>query len=345
MKIGLYIVLSLFLVIATAIGVYMINPGTYSFEVFGINMPMLPIAIWVALPVALLAIVSILHMIFYSTKNFFSVRKLRGDAKKLEDGIYWSLIQEPSSVNYANDDMKKSASILSEAYITPVSLDNTNISDKLRDTAKAIMAINSGEYVDLKNQKFAKHLTDNNKLKLKNDFNRLDKEPEFAIKVIDFKDKYNDAIIEEALDKIVENEDFYKLKKYAKDLGKERFFKLLNRVENGEDIGFSVDMLKSFVAEYDLDCKDYYKVAKVALKVFEPDENLNLFKELVENNEDAMPSYLYLLFKYEMLDKVKEKLEESSEDEYKALRAFYALKKSKYNYKIDEVITADNLCK
>jgi len=348
MKIGLYIVLALLFVIATAIGVYMVNPGTYSFEVFNINMPMLPIAVWVALPVAILALASILHMTFYSTKNFFNFRKLKADSKKLEDGIYWSLIKEPTTVNYAGDEMKKSASILSESYITPISLDNVELSDKLKDVAKAVMAIESGEYIELKNQKFTKHLSDNNPLRIKNAFNHLQNDPAFAVKIVDFKEKYNDVLVDEALDKMVENEDFFKLKKYAKLIGKNRFFKLLDRVNNtkeNKDIGFSLDMLKSFVSEYDLNCKEYYKVAKIALKSFEPDENLNLFKEFIEKDEDAIPSYLYLLFKYEMLDKIKDLLEENSEDEYRAFRAFFALKKSKYNYKIDDVITGDNICK
>jgi hypothetical protein len=46
-----------------------------------------------------------------------------------------------------------------------------------------------------------------------------------------------------------------------------------------------------------------------------------------------------------MLDKAKEILEEHSEDEFKALRAFYSLKKSKFNYKTSDIITIDNICK
>ena len=345
MKVGLYIVLSLLFVIATAVGVYMVNPGTFSFEMFGINMPKLPIAVWVAIPVAILTVMSILHMMFYSTKNFFNIRKLRADAKRLEDGIYWSLIKEPTSVNYASDDMKKSASLLSGSYLIPKSLEVSDISDKLKETAKVISSIDSGEYIELKSQKFAKHLSSNNPISIKNNFNHLESDPSFAVKVVDFKEKYNEDLVEKALDKIVENEDFYKLKKYAKVIGKDRFLRLLNRVETGEDLGFSLEMLKNFIAEYNLNCKEYFKIAKIALKEFEPDDNLALFKELVTNDEDAIPSYLYLLFKYEMLDKVKDMLEESSEDEYKAFRAFYALKKSKYNYKVDDVVTIDNICR
>jgi len=346
MKIGLYTVLALLFVILTAVATYMINPDTFAFDVFGIHLPKLPIAVWVAIPVALLALISILHMAFYSTKNFFSVRKLRGDAKKLEDSVYWSLIAEPTTVSYSNEDMRKSAAILSESILKPNSIESPDIPSRIRDTAKIILKINSGEYVDLKTQKFAKHLSENNPIVEKNNFNHLDSDPSFALKVIDFKDKYSEELVQKALDKAVETQDFYTLKKYAKDIGKERFFKLVDRAVNSkEDIGFNLEMLKGFISEYDLDCKDYYKIAKVALSRFEPDDNLALFKEFANKDEDAIPSYIYLLFRYEMLDKVKDILDESSEDEYRAFKAFYTLKKGKYNYKIDDVVTGDNICK
>jgi len=346
MKIGLYIVLALLYVIATAVATYMVNPSTFAFDVFGIHLPKLPVAVWVALPVAILALVSVLHMAFYSTKNFFNIRKLRGDAKKLEDSVYWSLIAEPTTVNFSNEDMKKSAALLSEAILTPNSVESHDIPIKIKDAAKVILKINSGEYIDLKNQKFAKHLSDNNPIIQKNNFNHIDSDPSFALKVIDFKDKYNESLVEVALDKVIETQDLFTLKKYAKDLGKERFIKLIQRaVQSSEDIGLNIDILKGFISEYDLDCKEYYKVVRVALGKFEPDTNLSLFKELSSKDDDATPSYIYLMFKYEMLDKVKDILEESSEDEFRAFRAFYALKKSKYNYKIDDVITSDNICK
>ena len=345
MRIGLYIVFSLLFMIAVAVGVYMINPATFSFEVFGINMPKLPVAVWVTLPVAFLALASIFHMSFHGTKNFFAFRKWKSDVKKLEDAIYWSLIKEPNSVHFSNKELSDTASILSESYVEPLDIEGGHIPIRLKEVAKIIRKIDIGEYVDLKSQKFTKHLSNNNPIIVKNNDNHLNSDSAFALKVLDFKDKYTPELVEKALDKLVESQDFFTIKKYAKVIGKERFFKLLDRVANGEDIGFSKDMLKSFITEYTLECADYYKLAIVTLSKFEPDDNLSLFKELSKNDEKAIPSYLYLLFKYEMLDKVKDILEEHSEDEYKAFRALYSLKKSKFNYKTSDVITIDNICK
>lgn len=345
MRIGLYIVFSLLFIVVVLVGGYLINPATYSFDIFGIHMPALPVAVWLAIPILLLAIFSIFHMLFYSTKNFFTLRKHKTDINKLEDAIYWSLIKEPSAVNYSNSAMKEAAALLSEAYVTPHSLESSNLSPRIKEVAKIVSKIEAGEYVDLKTQKFAKHLSKNNPILLINEHNHLEADPSFALKVIDFKEKHNNSIVEEAYEKVVKSEDLYTLKKYAKELGKERFFKVLQRAQNGEEIGLNIDLLKSFISQYDLDCKDYYLLAKIALLKFEPDDALALFKELSQKDEHALSGYLYLLFKYEMLDKAKSILEEHGEDELKAFRAFYVLKKSKYNFKISDILSIDNVCK
>ena len=345
MKVGLYIVSALLFIIATSVAVYMINPGTFSFEAFGINLPKLPIAVWVAIPVALLAIFSVLHMLYYGTKVFFANKKWKADAKRVEDAIYWSLIKEPTGVNFVHDELKKSASLLSKSTLDVKDLDSLDITEKLRDAATVINKIKAGEYVDLKKVKFAKHLSDNNEIELKNELNHIKVDPAYALKIIDFRDKYSNDIVQAALDKAVETQDFFTLKKYAKDIGKDRFFKLLSRVNKEDNLGFSLDMLKSFVSNYNLNCKDYYKLAEVSVDKFDPDENLETFKEFSSKDEDALAGYFFLLFKYEMLDRAKDILDEHSEDEYKAYRALYALKKSKHNFKLPDIINVDNACK
>jgi hypothetical protein len=348
MKIGLYIVSALLFIIGVSVAVYLVTPASYSFEAFGIHLPKLPIAVWFAIPVALLAIFSILHMSFYSTKAFFASKKWKNDAKRLEDALYWSLIKEPTIVNFAIEDIRKSASILSKSELTVKDLEDLKVTDKLKDAAKVIKKIYDGEYIDLKKEKFAKHLSENNEIVLKNEENKLKNDPKYALKILDFKDKYPKELIQKALDTLVENEDFYTIKKFAKDIRKERFFKLLDRVKNekeDEDLGFGIEILKSYLDAYNLNCQDYYKIAQVTYLKANPDDNLALFKDLQEKDEDALAAYLYLLFKHEMLDKAKEILDEHSEDEYKAYRALYNLKKSKLNIKLDDIINVENACK
>jgi len=345
MKIGLYTISALLFIIATSIAAYMINPGTYSFEAFGINMPKLPIAVWFAAPVALLALFSIAHISYYGTKIFFANKKWKNDAKKIEEALYWSLIKEPTSLKFNHDELKNSASLLSKSQLNIEDIDSIELTPRLKEAAKTIKEIYSGKYIDLKKIKFTKHLSKNNEITLQNQLNQLEADSSFALKVIDTKDNYDNTFVNKALDSIVKTQDFYTLKKYAKELGKDRFMLLLNRAQNEDNIGFSLDMLKSFISHYKLDCKDYYKVAESCVTKLNPDETLSLFKELSEKNENAQSAYLFLLFKYEMVDKAKDILDEFAEHEYKAYRALYTLKKAKHNYKLADFINADNACK
>ena len=55
----------------------------------------LPVALWVILPMAMLLILSTLHMFYYSTKNFFILRKLHKDVAAIDEALYWSILQDP----------------------------------------------------------------------------------------------------------------------------------------------------------------------------------------------------------------------------------------------------------
>ncbi len=347
MKIGLYILAAILFVVATAAGVYMLTPQSYklSIDTLGLDLPSLPIAVWIAIPVALFAIFSILHMMFYGTKVYLKNKKWQSDAKKVEDTIYWSLIKEPTEINFANNELKRNISLLFNSTLNVKDYNLLDLTPKIKETLKVIKEIEDGKFVNLNSVKFAKHLSENNEIKIKNFKNRLNEDKDFAIEVIDFKDKYPKEIISLAYDKLVENKDFFTLKKYAKELGKERFFKLLNRVNKKNNLGFSSEILKGFIENYDFDCKDYLKLAQKLLEELNPEDNLKLFKELIQKDEDAIPAYLYILFRYELLDKVKDILDEHENHEYKAFRALLALKRNKHNLKVTDLINEENACK
>ncbi len=344
MKAGLYLISAILFVIAVAVAAYMINPGYYSFDVFGIHMPSLPIALWIALPVALLAIFSLLHILFYGAKSYFTTKKWKSDAKKVEDAIYWSLIKEPQDVHFANEELRKGAGILAKSYIEPLSTEDLQISERIRQSAKIVQKIENGEFVDLKKEKIGKHISNENPLYLQNEKNHINANPKYALKVLDFKERYPQELVSLALDKLVATQDLFTIKKYAKEIRKERFLKLLERLKEDKETKVTFDIIKSFIQTYNLNCKEYIKVVKFLLEKFDPDNNLELLSALSKKDEDALPAYIYLLFRYEMLDKVKEILDEHSEDEYKAFRALYLLKKQKHNFKLSDFINEENSC-
>jgi len=345
MKAGLYLVTSTLFIIVVAISSYLINPSTFSFDIFGIHTPSFPIALWVALPVAILAIFSLLHIVYYGTKIFFFNKRLKSDINKVDEVLYWSLIKEPMKISFNNKLLEKNIGLLFNSEINVKSFDELITTSRLKETARTIQKIFDGKWVDLKKAKFSRHLSNDNPIIIQNNINRIKSDVNFAQKVLDFRDRYDDAVFKEAIKKIVEEKDLIFLKKYIKDIDKSAFFNILNRVDKDNLLGLSIDTIKFYVENLDLDCKDYYKIAEIVFKYLEPEENLSFLKDLSAKDDKATAGYLYLLFKYELIDKVKEILDEQPYDDFKAFRGLFTLKRAKHNIKLDDFINIDNACR
>ncbi|NPA50198.1 MAG: hypothetical protein GXO02_01040 [Epsilonproteobacteria bacterium] len=344
MRTGAYLFFALIFTLLVGGIVYMINPGTYSFDIFGVHMPALPVAVWVMAPVLLLVIFSFLHMLYYGAKSFFGYRKWYRDANELEDALYWAMVQEPKEHTFVVDDIAKSANLLNVSVLNVKRIVQP-LSSKLSKTLEWIKEIENGGYVDLKAKKVEKNLSKNNPLLIKNYINRLEKDESFLNEVLEFSDRFAPEVLEKAYDILVEKKDIFTIKKYAKEIGKERFFKLLNRLKDSKNLKVTSSIFEYFMNQYELNCQEFLKVAKIAVKVLNPDDVIAIFQKIQNENELAQSAYLYILFEYELLDKVKSFLEEHDEDEFRSFRALLILKRNRYSFKVDEIISEDNACR
>ncbi len=342
MRLGLYTFASLALIGLIAGFAYTINPGNYVYEIAGINLNF-PIALWIAIPMLILLVMTIFHMMYHGTKSFFARRKWIRDANELQDALYWSVLKEPKAHHFSIPEIKQGAALLSVSSLNV--LDSTEgLSDKLGKTINWVKKIQDGEYIDLKEKKVAKFLSRSNPLVMKNTLNRLQNNMEFAETVLMSKEEYHEDATAKALKILVEKETLFKIRKFAKLLDGKSLETLLERADDGEDIGMTADNIDYIAHQIELKCSEYMRLARTTLKKLTPDENLSLFKKLSSEKEAAENAYLYLLFQYEMLDEVKAYLEECEEDEFKPFRALYILKKGKYNYRVSDIISSANVC-
>jgi hypothetical protein len=140
-------------------------------------------------------------------------------------------------------------------------------------------------------------------------------------------------------------EEISRVSKYLSFLDKSHLEILLERADRREEIGLSPKTLRIFIERMELECPDYIRIMKTTLRRFTPDENLQFFGRLAEEKEKAQNAYLYLLFEYEMIDRVQKFLEEHDEMEFKPFRALLALKKEKFNFRIDELLDPEIACR
>jgi len=342
MRLGLYTFASLALIGLIAGFAYTVNPGNFVYEIAGINLNF-PVALWIAIPMLILLIMTLFHMMYYGTKNFFARRKWVRDANELQDALYWSLLKEPKLHHFSIPEIKSGAALLSVSSLEV--LDSTEgLSEKLGKTINWVKKIQDGEYVDLKEKKIAKFLSKSNPLVVQNILNKLQDNVEAAEVVLLAKEEYTPEVVDRALDIMVSKEGLFKIRKFAKMLDGRTLSVLLDRADAGEDIGLTADNIDYITEQIKLTCSDYMRLARTTLKKLTPDENLSLFKKRSSEHEAAENAYLYLLFQYEMLDEVKAYLEECEEDEFKPFRALYILKKGKYNYRVSEIISSANVC-
>ncbi len=342
MRLGLYIFAALTLTAIVGAFTYTMNPNNYIVELMGINFNF-PVAVWIVLPMILLLVFTVIHMIFYSLKSYFKLKKWRRDAATLDDAMYWSMVKEPKEQKYAIADIASSASLLGKANLEV--LENVEgLSPRLVKVYNIITKIKNGEYIDLKENKMSKVFNEGNTLLMQNRLNHLAADERFVEDVMKSSTSFSDPVRQKALELFAAKETFFKARKYAKTFDIPNFFVMLNRASNAEDVELTSDILGDFVAALKLSCTDYTKIAYITKRLFSPDENLALFKKYQHENSKAQHAYLYLLFEYELLDEVGAYLEEHDDRDFIRARALYELKKANKNYKIEDLIDIDTIC-
>lgn len=342
MRVGLYIFASLALIAIVGGFAHMINSNYFAIEVMGINFNF-PIAIWIVLPMLLLFIFTLLHMFFYSLKNYFLLKRWDKDMMTMEDALYWSLLNEPKEQKYAIDKVAASASLLSKAYID-ISDNVEGLTPRLSRVVHMIQKIKNGEYVDLKEHKMSKVFNPGNPILIQNRLNCLEADEKFVEDVMKSSSQYSEVVQAEALEIFARKADFVKARKYDKVFDVKNFLVMLSRVEHQDNLGLTAETITDFVNALELQCHDFIEIALVTKKYFKPEENLMLFRNYQKENDKAQNAYLYLLFEYELLEQVSAYLEEHGEDEFVKFRALYTLKKEHNRYKLEDIIDIKSIC-
>jgi len=343
MRLGLYIFAALTLSAIMGAFAYTVNPNNYIVEIMGINFNF-PVAVWFVLPMVFLLVFTIIHMVYYSLKSYFKLKKWQRDAATLDDALYWSVVNEPKEQKYAIPEIASSAALLGKSDVTV--LDTVEgLSPRLAKVFNITNKIKNGEYVDLKEHKMAKVFNEGNPLLINNRLNRLKSDDKFVEDVMKSSSSFSEQVRAEALAIFASKETFFKARKYHKIFDVKNFFIMLNRANNEPDTELTSEILNDFVSALKLSCQDFANIANITKKMFRPDENLALFRKYQNDNPKAQNAYLYLLFEYELMDDVAAYLEEQDEYEFVQFRALYDLKQSHKNYKLEDLIDINAICK
>ncbi len=342
MRIALYIVASLTLMTFLGVFAYSISTEYYSKELFGITLN-LPIYLWVSIPMVILFITSLLHIMYYGTKLHFKDKRWKRDIETLKDALYWSILKEPRKHKYLKNEMKDSASILDMCTIDTDS-SAEGLDNRFVRALEIVKGIESGKYIEIKDKKLKKSLSGNNPLIIQNNINRVKNDNHFAEEVIRDKESFDKSVVESALEKFFINATLQDIIKYISLLDINNFYKILDRVDGGEKLGFDEHIIDRFVDRLDFECKDYMRLSVTTTKLLKPYANIALFNKYRQKNSKAESAYIWILFEYEKVEDIKDFLEEQGDNEFVKYRALLELRNYNHHFKLEDFIDKNSIC-
>ncbi len=326
-----YILFSIIFIVAVGAYVYSFNGDTYTLTFFGVPIS-LKIALWVILPTVILAIASVLHMLFYSFKNYLMQRNLQKDYNTYLQYVKQYMLDNEIDMNFSTKWFNMPAKVLKYFKFDPSKTIDDIDNEELKEVIDTLKKIEAGEYVNLKKFK----LPSSNYFVRKNSINRLLKDNKEAENILRKCEDKSDEICKKAFEIYCEYANYEEIKKQEFEIDKELFLKLLKRFENEKDeFKFGVDDLQELLKKFDFNKAEYLKYAKRLKALLNPEAILSIYDNLSREKEDALEAYLYLLFEFQMIDKVREILQSINKDDCQKIRYILELKDCGKNFDID----------
>ena len=332
-----YIIAAIILIGATVGYAMYLNLGDYTLNIPQLQFEYtLPIYIWIAVPAGVLFIATILHMIYYGSKNYFAKRAIDKDIKILEGIIKKRLLKENANDLLTTDGLKNIGDIIKQMDINLT--DNIVTSSKeLNDIIQKINLINKGKYLSYKELK----LSSDNPFYQKNLFNRVKEDITFALDVLRENDRYSLELIESAFERVVEDKSMTTIKKILPNLKltNNMIKKLLQKNSNTtKEFALSNEDILKYIREADFTNEELIALAKAYKKTLSPDQLIKLYEDIAADNAKFTPAYLYVLFDFQMIDQAKDILLNSQPNEYKVYKALLDLRAAGKHYSLDDLV-------
>jgi len=330
-----YIGFSLLYIVLLGLFVYSFEGGKYTVNILDIPIT-LPIAIWIVLPVFILALMTIFHLMFYGTKNMLTLRKIKKDSQKFTQRAKEALLGKEVDTDYKSEVFKLPGAILPLLNSDPNKAKKHRVhNDDIQDIIDIKEQLKRGEVVDLSEYNLKK----NNPYMLQNYRNRLKKDPDFAISILTKCD--DELTCDLAFENFLGFGSFEDIKRFQKKPSKKVLYALIDRLDSKEHpINISNDELISYMKDIDkvepFDSNELIDIMKRLRSKLTPDRVV-ILSSMIANDfpHRGGEAYLYTMFDLQKIDDAREFLENASDDEYPKFRYLLFLKDQGKNFDID----------
>ncbi len=329
-----YVVLVVLFIVLVYGYVFSLELGDYKVTVLDISVN-LPIAVWIILPLALLFIATLGHILFYGLLGSLKQRAVQKDHENMVMFIKSNLLGKTFSKKFKTPGFKSLYNVLKQFELQLKDETFSSTDEELNKIVANIKDIHNGKFVDDKSVKF----TEYSDISTENIINKVNENIDFAQDVLKKSENYNINVVRQAFINVLEQKSMTTMKKLFKNikLDKELAFRLFEKDAKNPDFGLTNEEIVKIVKDLDLTTEEYLTLAKIYETELKPDEIIALFENLSNQIEKAIPAYLHVLFEYEMIDKVREIVEATPEDEYTAFKALLDLKDAGKHYSLDSI--------
>ncbi len=293
----------------------------------GYYIPEMPLAIAILIPTTILALLSLLHMLFYRVVEYIQNKSRNSDFRKLEGAIFMNLKGKvDDKPQYTTKLYRDMGELLSVSKIVLNNGAELNDGNKFKKIVDNINAIKNGAVLQL-DHSVGYHI------KELNYWNMLREDSHSAESILMERGFYSDELYAHAFAHLCKFATYSTIQRYMRWFNIEALFSILQRVDaevDGLDLGKGeiLDLISSVPFSRD----SYTRLAKtIKYSSMSPDFRLELFKHLIEKSDEAIEGYLYTLLNLEMTKEAEETIQEHQVEHIDHIKAYITLKKHSPN--------------
>ena len=337
MGIKRYIILTLVYMLGIGLYVYSFNGESYTFEFLSFSLR-LPVAMWIIVPILILYFATIVHLIFYNFKDFLYQRALKKDYSIFKEAAKQKILEENiDGISFRTEGFKLAGKILSSMkFDISSSVEFSKDEEEIAKVCILAKNIKNGTYEDLKKYRLSK----TNTLVIQNNINKLQIEPKYALEILKNCKEIDSEQCAKAYDTLLDFATFNEIKRYDFVPDKRTFRRMMERYLDVDD-SFEMDIksIEDMLEKFNADRADYLELAREIKIKLSPDALIALFEKLYNTKGSiAADAYLYVLYDLQMIDKIKEILDNSDPDEFVKFKTVIFLRDHGKSIDIDKFL-------
>ncbi len=310
-----------------------ISQDIRSINFFGVQLPPMPIGLWVVLPLFVLYLASLLHMGSCSISKMMELRRFRKDYDELVSALRDALLGKKNRrTSYRTERYAILGNIIDKSTIIPTKKLKGSEDVSLQSALSFIEDVENGEAVDLR--KF--HLENDNPLSVKYHTRRYENGDVIAEDVLSKPERFSDDLANKAYKDFVLTDSISSIVKYKKYISKDALVSILGRIGAKENaLVVDNEILLDLIQKVDVSEDEYICGSIILAKRMMPEERIDLFERLSDSNDEATAAFIYTLYDLEVVERANDLLDASREDEYPHFRAYRALKEANKQFSIN----------